>query len=182
MLVTPEKVCQNLHLCHVNLKLSIWRAFKLVYAQAAPLMCDSCQIQVKELSGDLQMSREEVLYFVNWLRSLPKETREAMRESIQAAESAVAERKTSLQKSETVGEATEKLTFQGTVPEMHSTYGTYLSKQLLEVYPLHVVIQLPAGSRIFVQRFGFSACEAPALAARHFVPLPTTVVACTTCC
>ena len=69
-------------------------------------------MQVREIAGDLDLSREEVLYFVSWLRSLPPETRESMKESREAAEHALAERKQLLQ--EKVPETSaEKMTFQG---------------------------------------------------------------------
>lgn len=68
--------------------------------------------QVKEIAGDLDLSREEVLYFVGWLRSLPQETRESMKQSREAAEDAMAERKQLLREKEPDNPA-DKLTFQG---------------------------------------------------------------------
>lgn len=70
-------------------------------------------VQVREIAGDLEMSREEVLFFVNWLRKLPQETRESMRESREAAESALAEIKQLRQQKDLVDGPAEKLTFQG---------------------------------------------------------------------
>jgi hypothetical protein len=70
-------------------------------------------MQVREIAGDLKLSREEVLYFVNWLRSLPQETRESMKDSREAAENAIAERKQLLQQNKPDDDPADKLTFQG---------------------------------------------------------------------
>jgi hypothetical protein len=77
--------------------------------------CPTCDavVQVREIAGDLKMSREAVLYFINWLRSLPEETRESMKDSREAAEEALAERKKLLQQSKPAADPAENLTFQG---------------------------------------------------------------------
>lgn len=50
-------------------------------------------MQIKKLAGDTQLSREEVLTFLKWWRSLPDNTKASFTEATVAAEQALEERK-----------------------------------------------------------------------------------------
>lgn len=51
------------------------------------------EMQIKKLAGDTQLSREEVMTFLKWWRTLPKNTKESFTEATIAAEQASVERK-----------------------------------------------------------------------------------------
>lgn len=72
-----EDECMRASTCHGS---------RSVHSARRPLPTQDLHLQVRNIAGDLEMSREEVLYFVTWLRSLPEEDRESMQASREAAE------------------------------------------------------------------------------------------------
>lgn len=56
-------------------------------------MYGQCAAQIKKLAGDTQLSRDDVLTFLKWWRSLPENTKTSFTEATIAAEQALEERK-----------------------------------------------------------------------------------------
>lgn len=79
-------------------------------------------LQVKKLAGDTQLTREEVLDYMKWWRSLDERVRKDMTATREAAEAAEAERQQVLeQQREAAAQsaAVVKLKFQGEQRALH---------------------------------------------------------------
>jgi hypothetical protein len=58
-----------------------------------PAACTVHRVQIKQLAGDLKLSREDVLDYLKWLATLGPKKRASLTEARKAAENAAAERK-----------------------------------------------------------------------------------------